>query len=50
MLEAWPSQIGVDRMRMSASMIVSRIPGHASPSPISVFTPGRTSWSEIRMV
>ena len=41
--------MGVDRIRMSASRIAERMPGHASPPPMSVPTPGFTAWSAIRM-
>ena len=40
-----PTHVGVATTRMSASISRARMPGHASPSPMSTSTPGLTSWS-----
>jgi len=43
MLDGWPSQIGVPRIRISAARTRSRSRGHSSPSPSSDVTPGLMS-------
>src|SRR5690606_19974905 len=49
-LDMCPTQVGEQKTRMSASRICWRMPGQASPSPMSFFTPGFTSWSTTRML
>src|SRR5882672_608952 len=48
-LERCPNQIGVPTTMMSAALILSKIPGHSSPSPSSDVTPSGTLKSTTRI-
>jgi hypothetical protein len=50
MLPTCPIQIGPAKIRISCARIFSRSPGHSSPSPSSLVTPGLMSSAATRTV